>query len=31
MESLGIDPGVDDVDLCGVDPAGGAMVPFGNW
>jgi hypothetical protein len=27
---LGIDPGVDDVDLCGIDSAGGAMVSFGN-
>jgi hypothetical protein len=30
LESLGIDPGVDDVDLCGIDSAGGAMVSFGN-
>ena len=27
---MGIDPGVDDVDLCGIDSAGGAMVSFGN-
>jgi hypothetical protein len=27
---LGIDPGVDNVDLCRIDPAGGAMVSFGN-
>jgi hypothetical protein len=30
LESLGIDPGVNDVDLCGIDSAGGAMVSFGN-
>ncbi len=27
---MGIDPGVDDVDLCGIDSAGGAMVSLGN-
>jgi len=31
LESLGIDPGVDDVKVCGIDPAGGAMMAFGNW
>jgi hypothetical protein len=30
LESLGIDPGVDNVEFCGIDPAGGAMVSFGN-
>jgi len=30
LESLSIDPGVDDVDLCGIDSAGGAMMSFGN-
>jgi hypothetical protein len=31
LKSLGIDAGVDDVDLCGIDLAGGAMLAFGNW
>ena len=31
LESLGIDPGVDDVEFCGIDLAGGAVVTFGNW
>ena len=31
FKQLGIDTSVDDVDLCGIDPAGGAMVSFRNW
>jgi hypothetical protein len=27
---LGINPGVDDVEFCGIDPAGGTMVSFGD-
>jgi hypothetical protein len=30
LESLGINPGVDDVEFRGIDPAGRAMMSFGN-
>jgi hypothetical protein len=31
LEAACIDAGVDDVEFCGIDPAGGAVVTFGNW
>jgi hypothetical protein len=31
LEAACIDAGVDDVKVCGIDPAGGAMMAFGNW
>jgi hypothetical protein len=31
LEAACIDAGVDDVEVCGIDPAGGAMLAFGNW
>jgi hypothetical protein len=31
LEAAGIDAGVDDVEVCGIDPAGEPMMAFGNW
>ena len=30
LEQRGIDSGVDDVELGGIEPAGGAVMPFGH-